>query len=182
VVFVLRKETRYVDEHGVVVKSTSHDLPEAFDDELGYLFWPRKNHAKSYHEVPFPPGMSVVDIGRMTVLSKKIWANTNLLAVRGRGGLRPYTLVDIGRVIGVEERQAYRFVDRMLKLGMMARSKLNIVDVKETHYYINPIYWFSGKRIPLNLYVLFRHQLDLILPKWVIERYGQAKSVEAKKH
>lgn len=176
---MLRKETRIVNEHGVIVSENSFNIPEAFDEETGYLFFPNKNHSKSYHEIPFPAAMSMVDIGRMMVLSKRIWSNTNLLGEAKRGGIQPYGISDIGRVIGVEDRQAYRFVDRMLKLGILARNRVDTEGIKEIQYYINPIYWFSGKRIPLNLYLLFRRQLDALLPPWVVERFG-AKEAEKK--
>ena len=44
---------------------------------------------------------------------------------------------------------------------------------KEVHFYVNPIYFFSSNRIPLNLYLIFRKELDKVLPSWVKAKYAE---------
>jgi hypothetical protein len=176
VVFVIKVE-RIIDEHGQIVRETQREIPAYFDDAEGYLLWPRKNHGKHYRDTPFPAGMSFMDIGRMTVLSESMWSNTNMLGVKGQGGVKPFDLTDIAKVLKVAERQSYRFVDRMLKLGVMAKVKVMGNGESEIQYYINPLYFFGGKRLPLSLYLLFRKQLDAVLPTWVIQRFGKVKEI-----
>jgi hypothetical protein len=60
----------------------------------------------------------------------------------------------------MKPRQAYRFVEKMIKLGIMARVKVECENHTQTQYYINPMYYFSSNRLPLNLYLMFQPQLD----------------------
>lgn len=170
---------RITDDDGVVHKEEERNFPPHFDEEKGYLFWHRKNFAKTYQDVPFPDSMSVMDIGRMTLLSKKIWSNTNMLGYRGNGGVKPYTVEQLGMIIGCGPRQAHRFVARMIELGVMARVETKVEGSREVQFYINPVYFFSSNRVPLNLYLIFRKQLDAVLPWWVIQRYGDMNQVNA---
>jgi hypothetical protein len=110
---------------------------------------------------------------------KKIWANTNMLGVKGNGGVRALDIEDIAKVLSVTNNQGYRFVEKMIKLGVLAKVKINSNGQQVIQYYVNPIHWFAGKRISLNLYLLFKAQLDTLLPTWVIQRYG-TKAEEAK--
>lgn len=165
------KQTRLINSNGEVIKNKVHHIAAAFDEEKGYLFWARKSHAKSFLDTPYPPGMTHTEIGRIAVLAKKIWSNTNMLGYRGNGGVKPYDVEQIGKIIELGPRQAARFIDKMIKVGMMARVRVDSGGKKETQYYINPIFYFSGNRISLNLYLIFKEQLDRVLPEWVKVEY-----------
>lgn len=168
------KQVRYINtETGEVFGEKNHFFPAAFDEEKGYLFWVRKNSCRSFHDVEFPPEMTDIDIGRMTRLSKKVWSNTNMLGYRGNGGIKPYDIEKIAEVLRLKPRQTRNFISKMIKLGVMAKVKVEVGGKKETHYYLNPIYFFSGNRIPLNLYLIFREQLDAVLPEWVKEKFAE---------
>ena len=166
------KRTQFIDEHtGEIYSDKNKFVNSTFDEEKGYLFWNRKNFAKTYRDIDFPEEMTDAEIGKMTRLSKKIWSNTNMLGYRGNGGIKPYDIEKIGEVIGLKYRQTLRFVNKMMRLGVMAKVKVDVGGKKETHYYINPIYFFSSNRIPLNLYLIFKNELDPFLPQWVIDRF-----------
>jgi len=170
------KETRYIDEKtGEIKHSNVRHIAAAFDEERGYLFWARKSFTKSFIHVPFPKQMSCREIGRMAILSKQIWSNTNMLGRRIGRGIKPLTTKDIGRVIGVRERQAQRFIEKMVRLGMMARVKVKVENKTQIQFYLNPIHYFSSNRIPLNLYLIFKKQLDAFLPDWVKREYAVQK-------
>lgn len=150
-------------------------FPAYFDEEKGYLFWSRKNHTRSFQDIPFPEDMTDSDIGKLARLSKHIWSDTNMLARKGSGGLRPLGVEDIGRIVNLKRRQTYTFIKKMVELGVMAKSKTKVGDVVENFYYINPIYFCSSKRIPLHLYLIFRKQFDEVLPKWVIKKFNSQR-------
>jgi len=178
----MEKRTIFVDEKtGEVVSEKRHHISAAFDDEKGYLLWARKNFAKSFSEIDFPKDMTTLEIGQMTRLSKRIWSNTNMLGYRGSGGVKPYDIDKIAEVLNISSRQAYRFMQKMMKLGIIAKVTVDTEGKKDTHYYINPMYFFSSKRIPLNLYLIFRKQLDAVLPQWVIQRFSDQNVIGIEK-
>lgn len=169
------EQTYRINEHtGEVVKSNIRHIAAAFDDDKGYLFWARKSFAKSFLDVPFPKSLTPAEIGRLTLLAKCIWSNTNMLGYRGNGGVKPYNIDIMAGKIGLKSRQTHSFITKMIKLGMMAKVEVKAEDRIETQYYINPIYFFSSNRIPLNLYLIFRKQLDEVLPDWVKDRFNEA--------
>ena len=170
------KTTQLTDEKtGEVCSVKKHFMESAFDEEKGYLFWARKSFTKSFHSVDYPKEMNDLDLGRMARLAKKIWSNTNMLGYRGNGGIKPYTVEKIGEVINLKPRQAKTFVDKMISLGVIAKVNVDTGGHKEVHFYVNPIYFFSSNRIPLNLYLIFRKELDKVLPSWVKAKYAENK-------
>lgn len=179
---VFAKQTRLVDTRtGEVVKEGVTHFPAYFDEEKGYLLWPRKNFAKQFADIDFPKDMSMLDRGRMATLAKRIWSNTNMLGYRSHGQLRPYDVDGIGEAIELSPRYAREWVDKMVDLGVLARVDVTLCGNTETQYYVNPIYFCSSTRIPLNLYLIFRKSLDLHLPAWVKARYAQQMTPEQKK-
>jgi hypothetical protein len=168
-------------DNGEVRSVQEKNFAPVFDEEKGYLFWARKSFAKSFHDVDFPEEMNDLEIGRMARLAKRIWSNTNMLGYRGNGGVRPYSTDKIAEVLNMKTRQAYRFIEKMVKLGVLARVKVETGGSKETHLYVNPIYFSSTNRIPLNLYLIFRKQLDEVFPEWVKESYRRQNGYENEK-
>lgn len=167
------KETKLISDDGEIIKNNIHHIAAAFDEEKGYLFWARKSFAKSFMDIPYPPGMNHSEIGKMAILAKKIWSNTNMLGYRGNGGVKPYTPEQIGKFIDLGPRQAGRFIDKMIRIGILARVKIETGGKKETQYYVNPVFYFSSNRIPLNLYLIFKDQLDRFLPDWVKQEFSK---------
>jgi len=170
----LIKQTNYIDDKtGEIYKSNDKYVDMQFDEEKGYLFWNRKKHNKTFHDVKFPKEINWNEKGRLLELSQHVWSNTNLLAYRGNGGIKPYDEKQISKVIGLKERQTKAFIKKMIKNRIIAKTKIETGNRIEIHYYMNPIYFFSGNRIPLNLYLIFRNELDAILPEWVKEKYNE---------
>jgi hypothetical protein len=170
------KQTQIVDENtGEVCSTKVQHIAAAFQEEKGYLFWARKNFAKSFQDVPYPENMSILEIGQMAVLAKHIWSTTNMLGYRGNGGVKPYDAGGIAKILGVGLRRAQQFISKMIRSGMMARVEIKTESGTEVQYYINPVYFFSSNRIPLNLYLIFRRELDKVLPEWVKDEYRRQK-------
>lgn len=154
-------------------------FPPRFDEERGYLFWNQKSQSAQYADVDFPAEMNMVDRGRLATLAKRIWVNTNCIGKRCRNGSKqfePCDLDDIGQIIGLSPRYAKEWLDKMIVLGVMALVEVTVENQRDTQYYINPIYYSSSDRLSLNLYLLFRRQLDRHLPEWVRERYAESEN------
>jgi len=176
----IRKDTTVTKtrvDTGEVVDQYSQTsyFPARFDEEKGYLWKPQKGSSRMFHEVPFPEGMSMIDRGRMVTLAKHIWSKTNILGYRGHGGFRPYSVKQIGDLINLTEEQAERFLKRMQKIEMVKPVSVPFGERNEIQYYVNPLYFFSGSRLSLNLYALFYVELERHLPGWVKEEFAKAK-------
>jgi hypothetical protein len=173
----MRKETRLIDtQTGEIVNNKVEYISCSFDEQKGYLFWARKSFSKSFQDVEYPPEMSFKERGQMATLAKRIWSTTNMLGYRGRGGVRPFSIEQIGMIVGLKPYQAAKFVRKMIRVGMIAQVDVRLEKGRETQYYVNPIYFFSSNRIPLNLYLIFRKQLDAVLPAWVKQKFAEASS------
>ena len=171
------KETRVVNEKTGEVHSTKiQHIAAAFHEDRGYLFWARKSFAKSFSDVDFPAKMTMKERGQMATLAKHMWSGANMLGYRGNGGTRPYSVEQIGEIVRLKPYQGRVFVRKMIRLGVMARVEIKVEGRQETQFYLNPVYFFSSNRIPLNLYLIFRWQLDAVLPDWVKQEFaGQEK-------
>lgn len=172
-----RKITTYVDEdNGEIVAQKQQNIGKRFDPAKGYLFRNQAGGFSQFYDVPFPPDMTDAEIGRMTRLAKKMWGNTNMLGYRGNGGIKPYDIEGIAKVINLQTRQTYTFINKMIDLGILAKVKIESKGITDYQYYVNPLYYNSSNRIPLNLYLLFRQQLDPYIPSWArklfIEQVG----------
>jgi len=169
----LIKVTQIINpDTGQITSEKVQHIAAAFHDEKGYLFWARKNFAKSFVEVDFPESMTMKERGQMATLAKHMWSNTNMLGYRGSGGVKAYTDEQIGVLVGLKAYQARDFVRSMIKVSMIAKVTVLLGGEKTTQYYVNPIYFFGSNRISLNLYLIFRKQLDEVLPRWVREEYA----------
>lgn len=168
----LQKVTTYIDtKTGEVVKEGKSFVNAQFDEEEGYLFWNRRSHNKAFHEIKLPSELTWAERGRLEELSRHVFSTTNMLAYRGNGGLKPYTIKKIGEVIGLGERQTKRLLKKYMDLKVMEKGHYSSSD--KEYYYLNPLYFFSSKRIPLNLYLIFKDSLDEHLPEWVINKYRE---------
>lgn len=169
----LIKKTQYIDtDSGEVQNEKIQHLAAAFHSEKGYLFWARKNFAKSFADVDFPQSMTMKERGQMATLAKHMWLNTNMLGYQGSGGVKAYNEEQIGVIVGLKAYQAKDFVRNMIKVSMIAKVTVLVGNETIIQYYINPIYFFSSNRISLNLYLIFRTQLDEVLPRWVQDEYA----------
>lgn len=168
----LRKDTYYIDDAtGEVVRAKKEFVGNRFDPEKGYLFRNQAGGFSQFYDVPFPPGITDMEIGRMTRLAKKMYGKTNLIGYRGNSGVKPYDQEGIARILGLEKSQAYAFMQKMIRLGIIAKVKVVIADKIDYQFYINPLYYFSSNRLSLNLYLLFRQQLDPYIPIWARKKF-----------
>lgn len=159
---------RHTNEHGEIISEKVFTYKAPFEDDEGYLFWNKKNFTKSFNDVEYPSELTDSELGKLTRLTKKVYSDTNMIAYRGNGGrIKPYTDEKISELLGLQLRQGKRFLNKMVKLGIICKYNNRGI----TEYYFNPLYYFSNKRISLDLYLKCKEQLDKVLDDWVIRRY-----------
>lgn len=166
-----KKVTYYDRETGEIYSEKHLKVSAYFDEAKGYLFWSRKDFAKMFSDVDFPSDLSDSDIGKLTKLSKRMYSTTNLIAYKGNGGVKAHSIKTIAKLLNISERQSRLFINKMIKYGIIGSVKCKVKHDISYQYYMNPIYFTSSNRIPLNLYLLFKKQLDEILPDWVRRKY-----------
>jgi hypothetical protein len=164
-----------------LVNSRGFKQEDLFDTSKGYLLDFHQGGVRMFYDVNYPDEMTFAERGRLATLAKKIWSNTNMLAYRGNGGVKPMTVEQIGEVIQLKPYQTRAFLRKMVRLGVMAKATIEVSGQKETQWYISPLYFFSSKYLPLNLYLLFRKQLDGVLPEWVKQKFSEAERAEQAK-
>ena len=159
---------------GEVVKQKEFYVKNKFDAEKGYYFTSQKNRISI-----FPSNMheelTDADIGKMFKLSKHLQANTNLLVYRSGNNIKPMQIKHIAKLLEISERSCVRFINKMIKLHMMEKtieknSKLSFYGCNK--YFICPTVFFCGCWLNYNLYIMFKRDLDRILPNWVISKFN----------
>lgn len=173
---ILEVKSHIVEETGELVKEQRRLFTSQFDEEKGYLFWVKKNHSKIYNDIDFPECFTYADQGRLQKLSRYIYSNTNMLGYRGNGGVKPYSKYQIGELVDLKKSSLAEFMKKCLKHEIIKEVKIDTDGIIETQYYMNPIYYFSSKRIPLSLYLIFRKTLDNYLKEWVKREFNRVDS------
>lgn len=168
------KEESFYNTEGEKVFSRTTRFTGRFHEDRGYLLYVHGQTISS-RIIDFPQAMSKGDIANLSILSRHLQANTNVLVYRSSKGYMPMNKDRIEKVLNVQEQQARRFLKRMMDLNMM---KLTINE-NETRYFINPLYFHNGKSINDGLYWLFQEQLDVYLPDWAKEKYRKRKEQES---
>ena len=152
-----------------------------FEDTLteeGYKVPSHKLGAKIFSDVSFPIEMTDSEIGKMARLSKLMIATSNMLGYRSKAGIRPYTAGKLINILNLSYKRGKAFLEKMVRLGVMQINRRKYYNIEMQEYYINPAYFFAGRRIDLNLYLLFREHLDQILPEWVRLEFWKAAKEE----
>lgn len=167
------RDVRDITADGVVVRMKREYIADALTPE-GYRVPPHKRGAVMFADICFPPEMTDAEVGKLARLAKLMIADSNMIGYRGHGGIKPYTRDDICALVGLSGKRGREFVCKMITLGVMAVVTRRVGDIEREEYYINPAYFFAGKRISLNLYLLFRESLDPILPAWVRREFWSA--------
>jgi hypothetical protein len=171
----MKKETIYYDDHNNVIKKKKLLYPDRFDETKGYLFWNQKQHCKVFPNIEYPGEMTDGEIGKLARLARHIYRDSNILAYRSRGGVKPHTIESMSMILGVKPKHCKEYISKMISLGVMAKSDFIFCDERAVFYFISPLYYFSGKRINNTLYVLFQKQLDPYLQDWVKDRFNGYK-------
>lgn len=173
---ILEIKQQMVEETGELVKEQRKLFTSRFDEEKGYLFWNMKSHNKIYSDITFPECFTYADQGRLQKLSRYIYSNTNMLGYRGNGGAKPYSKYKIGELIELKKSALSEFMKKCKDYEIIKEVRIESNNFVEVQYYMNPIYYFSSKRIPLSLYLIFRNSLDEHLNDWVKNEFNRVEN------
>lgn len=164
---------------GLAVYDATQRFPDALNED-GYRFPAHKAGSRLFDDIKFPEGLLDDELGKMARLSKLMVGGTNMLGYRSNHQIVPYTIDEIGDAVGLQHWRGRKFVNRMCKLRIMQRW----ASTTGAQYYINPAYFMaSGHRLSLDLFLLFRDELQDIVPQWVINhflRQARAKQTSAR--
>jgi len=179
----MEKVVTFRDDFGQKVKEYSRKFPNRWDEEKGLKFVVQGGSVKIFTQVPIPDELTQQELGRIHILSRHTWKDSNMIGYRGHGGVRPYDIKGISRILGrpeidngirvmkpLAERQTKKFLKKLMDLNIIAQAKVETGGHKEIQYYFNPLYVFNGDRINHTLYALFNRTL-----KYYISEYDQRK-------
>lgn len=169
------KEEAFYSRNGEKVRSRITEFVGRFHETKGYSLYAYGNTISGRKSVKFPSALTKNELGNMVLLSRHLAMYSNALVYKSKDKYIPMKRKHIGKVIGLEERQASRFLSKMQKMKMIVKSDVPIMGGTEEQYLLNPLYFLNGKHINDHLYWTFQEQLDEILPKWVKEQYRERK-------
>jgi hypothetical protein len=172
------KQSRYISEHGEIISEGAR-IFKVFDDEKGYLFRAKNFFVRTFSDIKLSEVVkNKTDFANLHILSENIYKDTNMIAVRENGNIRPATVNDIGSLIGLCDRRAKDFVDRMMQKGIIAKLIVNSEERVELQYYLNPLFFMSNKYLSPQLFVLFREQLKPFLKEWAWKALNDAANLK----
>lgn len=162
-----------LDANGEIFREKEIKIPDTFNDD-GYLIPYNKRGSKMFADIPFPDRMNDAEIGKTARLAKLMVSTSNMLGYRTRTGIMPYTEKQLIDIVGLSSYRGKEYISKMINIGMMQRNKRIIGNIESEEFYLNPAYFFAGKRLSLNLYLLFRENLDPILSEWSKKVFQEA--------
>lgn len=176
---VRQKITTFDNKTGFILDEKERGLYNPFDPDKGYNFKYKSIAIKTYLDIPLPDVFSDSDLGKLLRLSKLIYANSNMLGRRVNTYIKPLTQDAIINVLGLKDRQGRAFIKKVIDNNVIRKLEFTEQGKTFAQFYFNPIYFFSGTYLNLNLFLLFQDELNKHLPPWVIAKFLEQE--EAKK-
>jgi len=173
----LIKKEFIIDAEGEVQseKSTTY-YPKLWSDKKeGGIIMPRNHHKKIYSNIKLS---SVIknngDLLKTYMLTECIVKDTNRIG--HCVGRRPRFADerDIAEMLGITEKKAREYINRMIKARVIGKQVTTTGDITLVCFIFNPIYVNAGKFVPLDIYVLFREDIDQHIPLWMKAKYAEA--------
>jgi len=149
-----------------------------FDEEKGYLFKLNQESIKTFPGCGLPEDLTESETARLYRLSLTMHKGSNLLCYRSGNVTKAMNTAKIAGYLRLSIRRTLLFLQHMIQRRIIGRVKVKIGNSQETQYYLNPLYFFCGKWLNVNLYFLFRRDLDRVLPKWVIQKFSEMEAKE----
>jgi hypothetical protein len=156
------------DDTGVVVKEQNYEF-KIFDDKKGYLFRSNSNFIKGYQGIRLSEVInSKADFANMHILAEHLYRDTNMIGIYKSRKYHPATIPEIAEIVGLTPRHAREFLIRMIDIGVVMFNQTICADKAEIRYFANPLYFMTSKWLSAELYMMFRHELDMHLTPTVI--------------
>lgn len=172
------KKQQIIDGNGEVVSEGAKQF-KIWDDNKGYLFQAKDNFVKSFAEIKLSDFVkNKVDYANLHILAENIFRDTNMIAVKTRNIARPADIAEIGTLIGLCERRTRPFIDKMMQMGIIAKTVINTEERIETQFYLNPLFFMSNKYLSPFLFMMFRKQLKPYLKEWALKALNEAANLK----
>lgn len=143
------------------------------DETFGGMIKQRNYHQKHYPDRRLCEAIaSKADLLRTYTLSEYIVKNTNRVGRKDSKGFAD--LAGICELLGISEKKTREYLNRIIGLGIIARITAETKGEKFISYAFNPVYINSCKYVPLELYVVFKKDMDAIIPDWMKSKYAEA--------
>lgn len=186
-------------ESGEILKKKEFTSASKFDLEKGYCFINPLQKGNKIVMSDLPSCITDAEAGKLLKLFRYAAPNSNLLMFRSGNVNKAMQKEHIAKNLGLSARSCSRFLNRMLKLNIIAKREIFTVsknksssrsdyepvfqskfvrlnqNAKEENYFFSPVYFFAGNWLSYDLYILFRNDLDKMLPVWVISKFNAQK-------
>lgn len=184
---VKQTENTYIDTStGEVIsykKETQEDIiNRLWDDKKGYILLYNAKYGKKFDNYKFRYVIKDKnDCHRILSLTEYVYQGTNKIfyeyyTINKNGNpVVNYRIAndeDIAEMLGLSLKRTKSFLNRMMNLGVIAKSKIQVSRTSFfTGYVFNPLLYNSGKFVSPELYLTFEESLKKIVPDWVKKRY-----------
>lgn len=161
------------------VYSTKKRQYNILDEKKGYYFRYNSGSVKQYKDIKLSEFIKDrKDFMRIHLLAENIYKSSNELMVRvSTRKIRYMTIEDIAEVVGLCERKATAFINRMIRMEVIARQINQVGESELIVYVMNPLFFNSCKYLPPNLYFLFESSLKPYIPQNIQEWYHEVGSI-----
>lgn len=161
------------DENGEILSDNVKSF-NLFDDKKGYLFKANGVSFRGYNGVKISDVIkSKVELGNLLVMAEHIYRDSNIVCVYINKQYRPANEDDVSVMLDLHPKRARDFINKMVRLGVMARMHKFTNGEQEQYIMLNPLYFNASKYISPTLYMLFKKQLDPHIPPWAKARFNQ---------
>jgi hypothetical protein len=138
-------------------------------DDSGYLWWSKKANVKTFVDKPLPECFSWSERGRIHELKHYMLKDNQFLVYRSNNVIRPLTIIEMGKILGMSQRQCSALIKKMKVEKIIKEIAFN----GYKYFAFNPLYGFKGKRLNLTVFMFFQDELMEVLPKWVIDKFSE---------
>ena len=175
---IRQKVTTFDNKTGFIMDERERGLYNPFDPEKGYNFKYKSFSIKSYLDIPLPNVFSDSELGKLFRLSRHIYANSNMLGKRVNTFVKSFTQEDIIKILGLKDRQGRALLRKIIDHNVIRKLEYAEQGKHFVQFYFNPIYFFSGTYLNLNLYLIFQDELRKYLAPWVITKFLEQAETE----
>jgi len=177
---IRQKVTTFDNKTGVVLSEKERGIYNPFDPEKGYNYKYKSFCIKSYLDTPLPDVFSDSEIGKIFRLSRYIYANSNMIGRRVGSRIKAFTQEEIIKTFGLKDRQGRSLLKKTIEQKVIRKIDIAEQGKRFVQFYFNPMYFFSGTYLNLNLFLIFQDELSKHLPPWVITKFLEQHEEEQK--
>lgn len=157
----------------IFFNSTKNKPYKIWKENVGAMIKCRNRHKKIYNDYKLCDIIEDKnDLLKTYILMEYIY-NDNIIYINVKNKTyKPATSLDISEILGITEKTAKEYLNRMIKRGILGKIVVELNDEnKYDSYAFNPVFVNSCKYIKKDLYLLFKDYIDKYLPDWIKQKY-----------